>query len=240
MNYRVILAVAAAIAFSPVASPAAPLEGRLALGYTSTSGNTDEQKTNFNFDLTQQRNERLKMGYNGLAIYGRANDETNTDKQTINMVGEFIKNDRDSYYVNAGALQDRFAGYDRRLNLGAGLYRYFIKKDESLLRGSFGVDITDENYTDDTNNTVKWLKMGLNGHKKIGENIKLVSSVDLGTPNEDYRDRYQLDTMIGGVCTINEQMDFEVKYLVNYRKTPLVVGKERQDTNFLTSLVYKM
>jgi len=235
-----ILAVAALIAFSPLASIAAPVEGRLSLGYTSTSGNTDEQKTNFNFDLTQQRNERLKFGYNGLAIYGRANGETNTDKQNANFVSEFIKSDRDSFYLNSGYLKDRFAGYDQRLNLGTGLFRYFIKGDEAGLRGSFGVDVTREEYTDSTSDTVKWLKFGLNGHKKVGHNVRLVSSLDVGTPHEDYEERYQVDSMIGGVCTVNEQMDIEVKYLTNYRKTPLVAGKERMDSNFLTSLVYKM
>ena len=240
MKKSLILAVAAAIAISPLATAAEPLQGRLALGYTSTSGNTDEQKTNFNFDLTQQRNERLKLGYNGLAIYGRANGATNTDKQNANFVSEFIKSDRDSFYLNSGYLKDRFAGYDQRINLGGGLYRYFIKGEDTGLRGSFGVDITSEDYTDGTDDTVKWLKFGLNGHKNMGNNIRLVSSIDLGTPHEDYKDRYQVDSMIGGVCAVNEQMDIEVKYLTNYRKTPLVTGKEQMDSNFLTSLVYKM
>ncbi len=240
MKKSTILAVAALFALSPLTVSSAPVEGRLALGYTSTSGNTDEQKTNFNFDLTQQRNERLKFGYSGLAINGRANGVTNTDKQNANFVSEFIKSDRDSFYLNSGYLRDRFAGYDQRLNLGAGLYRYFIKGENEGLRGSLGVDVTSEDYSDGTDDTVKWLRFGLIGHKKVGNNVRLVSSIDVGTPHEDYEDRYQVDSMIGGVCTVNEQIDIEAKYLTNYRKTPLVDGKERMDSNFLTSIVYKM
>lgn len=240
LKQRLILAVAALIAIAPLNTSATPLEGRLTLGYTNASGNTDEQKSNFNFALTQQRNERLRFGYNGMSIYGRANGKTNTDKQNADVVSEFIRNDRDSYYLNAGILTDRFAGYDRRLNLGAGLFRYFIKGENANLRGGFGVDVTKEDYSDSTDDTIKWLKFGLNGNKKVGENIKMVSSVDLSTPDKDFEDRYQVDAMLGGVCTVNDQIDVEVKYLINYRKTPLVAGKERQDSNFITGVVYKM
>jgi len=240
LKSRIILAVAALISMASPGIGAAPLEGRVSLGYTSSSGNTDEQQSNFNFDLTQKRSENLRFGYNGLAIYGRANGKTNNDKQNINLVSEFIRNDRDSYYLNTGLLKDRFAGYDQQLNVGLGFYRYFVKEKHANLRGSLGVEITDENYTDNTTNTLKWLKFGLNGNKKVGENIKLISSLDLSTPNDDYRNNYQLDTMFGGLCSVNSRIDVEVKYLINYRKTPLVAGKEKQDSSFLTSLVYKM
>jgi len=240
LKNRVTLSVIALIFLSTLNISAAQLDGRLSLGFTSTSGNTDEQKGNFNFDLTQQRNEKLRLGYNGMAIYGRANGETNTDKQNINVVSEFIQNDRDSFYLNSGLLKDRFAGYDQRTNLGLGVYRYFLKSSEANLRGSLGIDMTKEDYTDGTRDTLKWLKFGVNGDKKIGENIKLISSMDLSAPNEDYQNNYQLDTAIGGLCSVNNEIDIEIKYLVNYRKTPLVVGKEKQDSSFLTSLVYKM
>lgn len=228
------------MAFSPLHLGAAPLTGRVSLGYTSTSGNTDEQKSNFNFNLAQQRNEKLKFGYSGSATHGRANGETNADKQGLNMISEFIRNERDSAYVNSGYLKDRFAGYDQRLNVGVGLFRYFVKDDRASLKGSFGVDLTKEEYTDDTSNTEKWLKFGLNGNRKMNENVRLISNIELGTPKSDFNDRYQLDSMIGGLCAVNSEIDLEIKYVVNYRKTPLVAGKEKQDGNFFTSLVYKM
>lgn len=238
---KTLLATAVAIAaFFPLTLGAAPLAGRVSLGYTSTSGNTDEQKSNFNFDLSQQRNEKLRFGYSGSATHGRANGETNADKQSVSMVSEFIRNERDSAYVNSGYLKDRFAGYDQRLNMGIGLFRYFVKDDKASLKGSLGIDLTREDYTDDTSSTEKWLKFGLNGNRTMNENLRFISSIELGTPRSDYQDRYQLDSMIGGLCAVNSEIDLEIKYVINYRKTPLVAGKEKQDSNFLTSLVYKM
>ena len=49
-----------------------PAKGRVGLGYTESSGNTDESKMNFTLNLTQKRTEQLKFGYDALAIYGKS------------------------------------------------------------------------------------------------------------------------------------------------------------------------
>lgn len=236
----VVLAVLVAVPTFAAAASSAPLTGRLSLGYNSTSGNTDEQKTNFNFDLAQQRSDKLKFGYTGQAIHGRANGETNADRRNVQFTSEFIRNTYDSFYLNTGYLRDTFAGFDRRLNAGAGLYRYFRKSDAMNLRGSLGLDFTKEDYTDGTNNTLKWLKAGLSGNKSISQNIQLSSFIDLSGPSDGLRDGYRVDYMVGGTYVVNQQIDVEVKYLVNYRKNPMVDGKVSEDTNFLSGIVYKM
>jgi putative salt-induced outer membrane protein YdiY len=68
----------------------------------------------------------------------------------------------------------------------------------------------------------------------------LYSFIDFGAPSGDYDSRYEVDMGIGTIFTVNSQFDLEAKYLTNYRKTPLVDGKEKTDSTFITNLVYKM
>jgi putative salt-induced outer membrane protein YdiY len=156
------------------------------------------------------------------------------------MIGEFVQDSMNSYYIESGFLKDQFAGYDQRLNLGAGLYKVIIKEENMNLRAAAGIEITKEEFTDSTSKTNEWIKFGLKGDKMMQENMKLYSFIDFGAPSGDYDSRYEVDMGIGTIFTVNSQFDLEAKYLTNYRKTPLVDGKEKTDSTFITNLVYKM
>ncbi len=142
--------------------------------------------------------------------------------------------------MQSGVLKDRFAGYETRLNLGAGAYKTLIARDDQNLKAAAGLEITKEDYTDSTSKTKRWLKLGLIGDRIVRENIKVYSSIDFGAPSKNFEDRYQVDFGIGTIFTVNDRFDLESKYLANYRKTPLVTGKEKTDSTFITNLVYKM
>lgn len=225
---------------TPMPINAQPMQGRLSLGYTDTTGNTDEQKINFNFNLVDKKKENFNLLYDGLVNYGKSSGEVNSDKKQVGVVGEFVQDDKNSWYVQTGLLKDRFAGYETRLNFGAGFYKTIIAAEKVNLKAAAGLDITREDFTDSTSETRHWLKLGLKGDKMLAENIKLISSIDYGAPKDDFSDRYEIDFAIGTLFTVNSKFDFETRYLTNYRKTPLVQGKEKTDATFSSSLVYKM
>jgi putative salt-induced outer membrane protein YdiY len=229
-----------ALAFAPLIISAAPLEGRLSLGYTDTSGNTEEENINFDFKLKERKSERLNLLYDGLVNYGKSSGQVNSDKKRLGVIGEFVQDKKNSYYVQSGVLKDRFAGYETRLNLGAGAYKTLIARKDQNLKAAAGLEITKEDYTDSTSSTKKWVKLGLIGDRIVRENIKVYSSIDFGGPSKSFENRYQIDFGIGTIFTVNDRFDLESKYLANYRKTPLVTGKEKTDSTFITNLVYKM
>ncbi|MGM0598958.1 MAG: DUF481 domain-containing protein [Candidatus Rifleibacteriota bacterium] len=215
-------------------------EGRLSLGYTDTSGNTDEEQLNFDFNLKEKKNERLNFLYNGLFYYGKTNNEITADKKQLGVISEFVQDKFNSYYLETGYLKDTFAGYDSRYNAGLGYYRILIARDDMNLRAAAGIEITREDYTDNSSNTKRWLKFRLNGDRNIGENIKLLSSVNFGAPKNDYDERYEVDFSAGALFSVNSRIDLETRYIRNYRRSPLVAGKEKTDSKFITNLVYKM
>jgi putative salt-induced outer membrane protein YdiY len=189
--------LAALVAALPVSSPAAPLEGRLSLGYSDTTGNTEEEKINFDFNLKERRSDKFNLLYDGLFHYGKSAGDISADKKKLGVIGEFVKNPKNSIYVEAGGLKDRFAGYETRLNFGLGYYKTIIAEQNKNLKAQAGLEITKEDYTDSTSNTYRWLKLGLIGDKRVGENIKVLGSISLGTPRSDFEDRYEIDYSLG-------------------------------------------
>lgn len=219
---------------------AEPLKGRVVLGYSSTSGNSDEEKVSFNFNLKEKKRKNLNLLYDGLINYGKSSGKVNADKKQIGIVGEIVKDAKNSWYVQSEVLKDRFAGYETRLSLGAGYFRTIIAESERNLKAAAGLDITKEDFTDSTSDTRYWLKLGLQGDRMMAENIKLLSSIDYGAPKNDFKDNFEVDFSIGTLFTVNLNFDFETRYIINYRKTPLVQGKEKTDSTFTSSFVYKM
>lgn len=236
--FAAILLMAGFAWLNPVS--AASLEGRLTLGYTDTTGNTEEEKINFNFNLSEKRSERLVLGYKGLANYGKNAGSINADKKQLGLTAEFIQDENNSFYLNAGGLKDRFAGYDQRLNLGAGLFKHLIKSDDKNLKAAAGIEVTREDFTDSTSRSQRWLKLGLKGDKLLGKNITGISSIDFGAPQKEYQQRLEVDYMLGALFSVNTKIDLEAKYSASYRRSALVAGKEKTDATYFTSLVYKM
>ena len=216
-----------------------PAKGRVGLGYTESSGNTDESKMNFTLNLTQKRTEQLKFGYDALAIYGKSDGQKNADKKQLKFSSEFIKNDKFSWYANIGYMEDEFAGYKEQYKLGLGMINYFIKGEETVFSCSLGLDFTKEEYTDNTKDDETWLRVGLDGKRKIADNVRFAGHFGFLAPKDDTDECYRTETAVGLIFTINDKIDAEMKYIIDYNKAP-VDAKEKYDRTFITSISYKI
>ena len=96
----------------------------------------------------------------------------NADKKQLKFSSEFIKNDKFSWYANLGYMEDEFAGYEEQYKLGLGMINYFIKGEETVFSCSLGLDFTKEEYTDNTEDDETWLRLGLDGKRKVADNIR--------------------------------------------------------------------
>jgi putative salt-induced outer membrane protein YdiY len=227
------------VCFAAMAEANGNLRGRFSLGYSDTKGNTEETKTNIACNLSETKNENLKLNYKGLMTYGKAKDETNADKKQLDVTSEFKKSDYDSYYLSAGYMTDKFSGYDQQNTFGFGYLRYFEREPEKEIRLSLGLDFTNERYTTGTTLDEKWLKAGLGLKRKLYENIQGFSLIDYSIPKENSKDSYKVDAIFGTLFNVNSKFDMEMKYTINYRQAP-VDGYKKQDNGFYTSIVYKI
>lgn len=216
-----------------------PVKGRAGFGYTESSGNTNESKMNFSLKLSQKRTPHMTMRYNALAIYGKDEGEKSADKKSVSIMNEFTKSDVLSWYSKAGYLQDEFSGYEDQYTLGLGLINYFIKEDNTVFSGTLGVDFTNENYTDGTDHDETWLRLGLEGKRKVADNIKFDYHFGFKAPSEQTKHAYRTENSVGLVLTVNEKIDAEIKYMLDYSKAP-VDSKEKYDRTVIMSLGYKI
>ena len=216
-----------------------PVKGRFGFGYTESSGNTDETKMNFGLNLTQKRSEQLKFGYDALALYGKSDGQKNADKKQFKFSSEFIKNEKFSWYANIGYMKDEFAGYEDQYTLGLGMINYFIKGEETVFSCSLGLDFTKEKYTDNTKDDQAWMRFGLDGKRKVAENVRFAGHFGFVAPKDDTDEAYRTETVAGLIFTINPKLDAEMKYIVDYNKAP-VDAKEKYDRTFITSVAYKI
>lgn len=221
------------------AKPLEPLKGRFSLGFSDSSGNTDESKANFAFVLGQKKTEELKLHYSGLALYGKTDGIKNTDKRQLGFLSEFIKSNKRSLYASLGYMEDEFAGYDRQTKIGIGLIRYIINQEDKDLSFSLGYDFTQERYTDNTDSDKRWVKFGVKGKRKVNENVFFTCSSEASAPNHKWNEAYRTSTTLGLSFTITPQLETEMKYLYDYNRKP-VDSKDKRDTIFITSVSYKI
>ena len=94
-------------------------------------------------------------------------------------------------------------------------------------------------YTDDSSHDETWLSFGLDGKRKVAENIRFAGHFGFLAPKEHTDEAYRTDTAVGLIFTINDKIDAEMKYIVDYNKAP-VDAKEKYDRTFITSIAYKI
>lgn len=236
IKFLLILSILSA----PVNYLRAELDGRISLGYVERSGNTQDQTANFSFNLENEPREKLSMQYNGNLTYAKSAGVTNSDRRNLRVTSEFIRDTNNSYYLRSGYLKDRFAGYDQRLTLGLGYLRALINEKNASLRARLGIDVTRDKLTDRTTDSMEWLKIGLIGSRKINENLRIRSEFDFDAPKDDYKNNYQIESVVGSILTVTDKIDFELSYKQSYRKTVAVEGKRRKDSTIMASIVYSL
>lgn len=237
--FKVVTLIAIVAANLPAYS-ASDITGRYSLGYYETTGNTKDQKVNFKLNLADKKSDNLSMQYDGSAIYGKSFGETNADQKKIAVTSEFIQSKRDSFYLRSGYLADRFAGYDQRISAGIGYLRAIFASEQKNLRTRVGAEFTREEYTDSTSQSMQWLKLGFMGDQKLRDNLRLKAQFDFDAPRDDYQDKYEIDFVVGAIMTVTDRVDLELNHSTYYKKTPVVMGKLKTDSTFMSSLVYKL
>lgn len=134
---RLLCALALLTVSAPVLAqappPMDPFVGTVALGYLSTSGNTDSTNANAAFEVTWDLDGPWKHDWAALAVTARTNDVTTAEAYSAG-----YKAQRDfsetSYLLFTGEWrQDEFSGYDRQVAETVGYGRRVIDTERHML-----------------------------------------------------------------------------------------------------------
>lgn len=128
----VCLLSAPALAQNP-APPADPLVGTVALGYLSTSGNTDSTNTNASFKATWDRGRDWVHSWSALAISARTNGLTTAEAYAAGYKAQRSFGMKAYLFGTGDWRQDQFSGYSRQATEAVGYGRKLVTTDKQTL-----------------------------------------------------------------------------------------------------------
>jgi putative salt-induced outer membrane protein len=207
--------------------------GRGALGYTSTSGNTDSE--NLNASL-QGSYEKLKWKHSLLfeTIRSEADNEVSADSWTIIGRSEYSLSEKSYAFGQARYQEDEFSGFDYQGSAVAGVGSRFIDTDTQLLDLSVGAGYSQFKETE-TGDTVDGaiITSDLKYEYRISENATFseVALVEAGADNTYFQSETALLTTISG------NLSSKISYLIKHN-TDVPDDVEETDEIISVSLVY--
>jgi putative salt-induced outer membrane protein len=143
------LCSAAALAQNPP-PPKDPLVGTVALGYLSTSGNTDSTNTNASFKLTWDRGRTWTHNWTALAISARTNGVATAEAYAAGYKAQRALGERAYLFASGDWRQDRFSGYDRQATEALGYGRKLVSTDRQTLAVEGGLGTKQSTLIDGT------------------------------------------------------------------------------------------
>jgi len=132
------LVSASALAQNP-APPADPLVGTVALGYLSTSGNTDSTNANASFKATWDRGRDWVHNWSALAISARTNGVTTAEAYAAGYKAQRAFGMKAYLFATGDWRQDQFSGYTRQSTEAVGYGRKLVNNDKQTLSVEAGL-----------------------------------------------------------------------------------------------------
>lgn len=169
------LCLVAGIASAQAPAPAAPPDsfvGAVALGYLSTSGNTETTNGNTSFKVDWDIDGPWKHTWNALAITARTNDVTTAKAHAAGYKGARDINERSYLFASGDWRQDRFSGFDKQVTETVGYGNKLIETDRQTLALEGGAGAKQSDLTDGTKFDEAIVRGGLDYLLRISENAE--------------------------------------------------------------------
>lgn len=134
---RLLCALAVLTISAPVLAqapaPADPFAGNVALGYLSTSGNTDSTNANALFDVTWDLDGPWKHNWAALAVRARTDDVTTAESYNAGYKAQRDFSATSYLFFSGEWRQDIFSGYERQVAETIGYGRRLIDNPRHML-----------------------------------------------------------------------------------------------------------
>lgn len=232
-NFNILLISALSTTAFAEEAPKA-FSGSGEFGYSSASGNTDNQSIY----------ARLKMNY-AFANYELTGQlEANTQEENSQKTAEkyqaqvqlntFYNEARDYYsFVGGKFKQDTFAAIDLNSVYSLGLGKKLYKTEATDLTTELGLGYETTDFTDNTSENQAVASARFNASHQYNKNVKIAQEL-LGTFGKD-GEKYEAITSVKVKMTDAMKLSAGYKYLHN---TSPAAGTKKTDTETLMTLIY--
>lgn len=234
-----ILAVGSpAMAQSQAPAPAKAFTGSFGAGFALTGGNTDTNSINFSFEATHDPKTKNIIKTRGLYLRSSSNNEVTGDSLRLTFRDDYQLSKRVSVYGALGYLRDPFKSISYLLNPqgGLGFKVYDSEKAAFALSGGAGA-VWEKNEELDVR-TSGTLNAGQSFSYKFSEHAKLTQNLSGMWKTKDFADAlYHFDIAL--VTTIVKSFELKIEFMDEYKNRPPFANIKKNDTAFITSLLYK-
>ncbi len=223
---------ASALAQNP-APPPDPLVGTVALGYLSTSGNTDSTNANASFKATWDRGREWVHNWTALAISARTNGLTTAEAYAAGYKAQRALGMKAYLFASGDWRQDQFSGYTRQSTEAVGYGRKLVTTDKQTLSVEGGIGRKQETLIIGTDIDESVVHGGLDYMIHLGETSQFTQKLLLEAGDQN---RYTESTS-AVKAKIRGNLALVASYVIK-SNSDVPVGIEKTDRYTAISLEY--
>jgi putative salt-induced outer membrane protein YdiY len=236
-------AVADIVSINPPIKPIPKWTGDIAVGMTSTHGNTKTEMISANANFAK-RTEKDRTTVSTDYAKGTQRDRDTGEDVTIEdwwrAKGkyDYFFSKKMYGYLDGRYEKDAVAELDRRMIIGLGAGYQWVESDSMNFSTEFGLASLYEKFDNQTDsNSEITLQLGYNFDKKLRENIKFVHDLTY-YPSIDKVSDYYLTTTAGVRADFSKTFFLTLKAILNYDATP-AIGSGKTDVKYFLGLGYR-
>ena len=227
----------APVAVAAIASPAMAQDeegfsGRAALGYLSTTGNTETESMNVNFEMGWNY-EPWAHRFSGLAVRSSTSDVTTAEAYGLNWKTDYAINETSYWYGLVAWNKDEFSAYEQQIREALGYGRRFIDTERHELSGEVGLGMRQADLRDGTEQDKAILRLSGEYTWLISETSRFNQTLAI----EDGSDNTYLEATSSLSADIMESLAIVVSYTIR-SNSDVLPGTEETDTFTSVSIEY--
>jgi len=206
--------------------------GRAALGYLSTTGNTETESVNVNFEMGWNY-DRWHHRFSGLAVQSSTSNVTTAEAYGLNWKTDYDINDTSYWYGLVAWNKDEFSAYDQQIREAVGYGRHFIDTERHELSGEVGAGARQADLRDGTKQDEAILRLSGEYIWRISETSRFSQTLAV----EDGSDNTYLEATSSLSADIMESLALVVSYTIK-SNSDVLPGTEKTDTFTSVSIEY--
>lgn len=207
-------------------------DASVALGYVSTSGNTDTATFNTEL-LLKYVQERWTHNAKFQGLGAQENNVTRAERYYLENKSDFAIGDDQYLYGKGSYTDDRFSGFDYQAALSAGYGRFLVRNDALDLEAFTGAGYRQNDFQDLGAEGEIMFTLGQNLAWRISETARLTQSFISDIGDELTVSRFEVGLESNIIDRLATKIAFQAR---NNSKVP--VGNKKTDTLTSVSLVY--
>lgn len=236
-----ILSLSPALSAQPDGAPQPPADvwkGAIGAGLSLTRGNSDTANYTISFEAVRDPGTRHILRLTGLYLRSDQKGLKTADRLRLGFRDEMTRTDRAFLYFDLGYVRDAFKEIDYLINPQAGVGWKIVKTDRVILGFDGGAGVVWENNTfaSETRRSGS-VNAGQQFELRLSEGSRIVQHFAGLWKMENFEDAlYHFSVALASRLT--QRIELKVEFVDDYKNIPPTPEIRKNDTAFLTSVLF--